>query len=55
MTLNADIQPKAPRCSSCDRVDLLRIAVATGGHNELSLEWMLERTPHPQSAAEGAP
>ena len=52
MTLNSDMHPKAPRCPSCDRVDLLGIAVAVGGHNDLSLEWMLDRIPHSQFAVE---
>lgn len=52
MTLNSDLQPNTPLCPSCDRVDLLRIAVASGSQSDLSLEWMLDRTPRSQFALE---
>ncbi|MFT4959649.1 MAG: hypothetical protein ACI92Z_000725 [Paracoccaceae bacterium] len=45
MTLISDMQLRAPRCPSCDRVDLLDIAVAAGSQSDFSLEWMLDRTP----------
>lgn len=53
MTLISDMQPSAPRCPSCDRNDLIRVAVATGNQSDLSLEWMLDRTPRRQLHAEG--
>jgi hypothetical protein len=53
MNLNTDAQRKAPRCPSCDRIDLLHIAVSTGSQFDLNLEWMLDRTPRPLLRTEG--
>lgn len=53
MTLFPDMKPCPPHCASCDRLDLLRIAFAAGSQSDLSLEWMLDRTPRPQFRMEG--
>lgn len=52
MTLISDMQPRAPLCPSCDRVDLLRMAVATSSQSDLNLEWMLDRNPLLQPRSE---
>ncbi len=53
MTLISDMQPRAPLCPNCDRVDLLCMAVATGSQSDLNLEWMLDRNPRPLLRMEG--
>lgn len=52
MTLISEMQLKAPLCPSCDRVELLRIAIATGSQSDLNLEWMLDHNPLPQLCSE---
>lgn len=50
MNLISDLNPQLQRRPENDRLDLIGAAVATGSHGDLSLEWVLDRTPgaHPQ-------